>query len=163
MVCTGAVFSSLSLCMIDVLLQQVMIVTRIFLTELPSPTVEITDSGDSVAGGTLSLNCSVTTVENLVLPPQVEFLDALGQPLMRREIFLHSPITEGRVTFLALEFSPLVTSIGGQYVCRAIINIPQAAIENVLTELMTEVTVQSKRILNITYNYLTDLLCFLSH
>ena len=146
--------------MIDVLLQQVTTCHMYFFTELPLPTLEITDSGESVAGGTLSLNCSVTTVENLVLPPQVEFLDALGQPLMRREIILHSPITEGRVTFLTLEFSPLVTSIGGQYMCRAIINIPQAAIENVLTELMTDVTVQSKCILN---NYLTDLLCFLSH
>ena len=112
------------------------------------PTIEIMDSGESVAGGTLSLNCSVTTVENLVVPPQVEFLDLLGQPLMRREIFVHSPITEGQVTFLTLEFSPLVTSIGGQYVCRAIINIPQAAIVNVSTELTAGVTVKSKHVCN---------------
>ena len=119
-----------------------------FSAELPLPTIEIMDSGESVAGGTLSLNCSVTTVENLVVPPQVEFLDLLGQPLMRREIFVHSPITEGQVTFLTLEFSPLVTSIGGQYVCRAIINIPQAAIVNVSTELTAGVTVKSKHVCN---------------
>ena len=100
-------------------------------------------------------------MESLVLPPQVEFIDVLGQPLMQQGIQLQGPITEGRATFLTLEFSPLLTSMGGQYMCRAIINIPEVAIENVLSELTTEVTVTSKHIHVFKHCIPYCFLCFL--
>ena len=115
------------------------------LSEIPSPDVEIMDSGDSVAGRILSLTCSVTTVENLVTPPHVEFINAFGDELlMQKDIHIGSPITEGMVTTLMLEFSPLTTSLGGFYICRATIDIPQAAIVNVSSVSVVEVTVTSK-------------------
>ena len=119
--------------------------------------VEITDPGESVAGDILSLTCTVTTVENLVLPPHVEFLNTSGEPLEQQDIIIiGTPSTEGVITTLEITFLTLLTSHGGQYICRATINIPQVTTgRNVSSESIVDVIVTRK---SLHYDILLHLL-----
>ena len=49
---------------------------------LPAPMVDITPTGDSVAGSMYTLTCTVTVVENLVAQPTVEWLDSEQHTVM---------------------------------------------------------------------------------
>lgn len=111
---------------------------------IPPPLVEISDSGGSRAGQILTLICSVTVVEGLVLPPHVEFVNASNGAVQHQTVQVGNSSTEGRVTTLTLQFSPLITSSGGEYTCRATIDIPQALIQNVSSESTIQVNVTSK-------------------
>ena len=88
---------------------------------LPAPVVDITPTGDSVAGSMYTLTCTVTVVENLVAEPTVEWLDSKQYTVTSgSDITVGSVMSSGSsMSTLTLEFNPLHTSHGGQYTCRA--------------------------------------------
>ena len=93
--------------------------------------VAITPTGTSTAGSMYTLTCTVTVVENLVAQPTVEWLDSDSMTVMSgSDITVGSVMRSGSMSTLTLEFNPLHTSHGGQYTCRATINIP-----NIVTDL----------------------------
>ena len=91
----------------------------------------------------LTLTCRVTVVEGLTVQPDVEWLDSGGGAVMSGV----NNITVGNVMrngSLGLEFSPLHTSHGGQYTCRATINIPSIDVTGLNGSSSQNVTVRSK-------------------
>lgn len=112
-----------------------------------------------MAGQTLSLTCTVTEQHRLTFPPLVQFLDAFGDPLNQQNIV--SSIV-GSVTTLVLTFSPLVTSAGGQYGCRATVLVPQESAQVVTVEATINVTVTSKLLLFPLFIILTHVLLLLT-
>ena len=84
---------------------------------LPAPVVNISFSGDSIAGQGYSLQCSASVVAGLVVLPDLKI------------VFPNSTeISVMDSSSLDYMFSPLRTSDGGQYTCTATINIPRAGI-----------------------------------
>ena len=91
----------------------------------------MTFSGDSIAGQSYSLQCSVSVVDGLVVLPDLNivFPDSTEISVMN-------------TSSLDYTFSPLRTSDGAQYTCTATVNIPQAGIidlQNSITETITVV------------------------
>ena len=96
-------------------------------TALTAPVVAITTAGAPTAGGEFTLTCTVTVVKGLVVQPTVEWVDAGNMIVMSDE----DGITVRTVdNALDLMFNPLLTSHGGQYTCRATINIESINITN---------------------------------
>ena len=102
--------------------------------ELPVPSVEITaSSNETRVGQSLNITCSVTTVNGLSSPPQVEFIGPSGDPIMMGDDpQISSSATSGTVTTVQVEFPSLTTSDGGRYTCRARLSAP--GIENISSE-----------------------------
>ena len=76
--------------------------------------------------------------------PTIEWRRALDNSVIISEesITVGSPLTNGQITTVTLEFSPIKTSHGGQYTCRA--NISSSILEGPQTVFVTEdVIVQS--------------------
>ena len=96
--------------------------------------MEITaSSNESIVGQSLNITCSVTTVNGLASPPQVEFIGPSGDPITMGEVpQISSSTTSGTVTTVQVEFPSLTTSDGGRYICRARLSAP--GIENVSSE-----------------------------
>ena len=101
------------------------IVCRNFLiyisSELPLPMVSISNNTIGIAGDELVLTCFVTTVYHLATNAQLTVMWREGRGEM----------TEGEMAYLNetttvrnLTFSPLSTSHGAEYICQAIIKIP---------------------------------------
>ena len=93
-----------------------------------NPTVTVVDDISSRAGQPLSIECSFQTLNNLIRPPIVQWMNSAGS--------VQSDTS-------TLSFSPLLTSHGGEYTCTVTINIPEL---NILLsgEGNTRITVQSK-------------------
>ena len=90
-------------------------------SELPLPMVSISNNTIGIAGDELVLTCFVTTVYHLSTNAQLTVMWRGGRGEM----------TEGEMTYLNeatsvcnLTFSPLSTSHGAEYICQAIIKIP---------------------------------------
>ena len=117
-----------------------------FLIDLPAPMVAIATTGNSVAGSMYTLTCTVTVVENLVAQPTVEWLYSNNTVVMNgSDITVGSVMSSGSSMFaLTLEFNPLHTSHGGQYICRATHGIPDLNITNPSGSTLENVKVQSK-------------------
>ena len=111
------------------------------LIALPAPQVTITPSGNSTAGRSYTLTCTVKVVNGLVVVPQVMWLK-------NGISVVGGNVTSGKVsantTTLTLQFNPLHTSNGGQYSCIANVSIPIISITSLYNTSVSRLTVQSK-------------------
>jgi len=74
--------------------------------------------------------CTVRTVEGLQNVPTVEWLDETGTRVTTEgDITVGSAMTSGTTITLALTFSPIVVSHGGEFTCRANITSPAPPLE----------------------------------
>ena len=89
-------------------------------------TVSIRTSSESIlAGQMFNLTCTVRTVEGLQNVPTVEWLDETGTRVTTGgDTIVGSAMISGAMTTLALVFSPLRISHGGEFTCRANITSP---------------------------------------
>ena len=102
-------------------------------------------TGNSTAGEVYTLNCTATVVENLVVVPTIQWEYSNGSAVEGGSTStLSDMVTSGNTTTHNLTFSPLQTSHGGEYTCRAIINIPSISISGLNSSKSTDVVVQSK-------------------
>ena len=91
----------------------------------------------TIAGGSVSLTCTATVIDNLVVTPDLQWLDPDGSNLVAMNI------TRSDLVFTrAVELNSLRTSQGGQYRCEATLTIPDGPIA--LGMASTDVRVQSK-------------------
>ncbi len=115
----------------------------LFISAAPAdPVLEVVSTGVSTAGNTLTLTCNVTLLQQLrdtlaivwMGPDRMEIgnetVDGVTMSLL-------SPLTG------VLTLSPLRTSHGGMYTCRASVAIPQAGV-SLNSSSQTTVTVQSQ-------------------
>ena len=93
------------------------------------------------AGDPLSLTCTVSVVENLIQPPSVTWT---GPGVEQTDVEEIGPMVSGAVTTLTLSFNPLRTSHGGQYTCRAVLDIPTAGVSQLANYSVLNIVVQSK-------------------
>ena len=124
---------------------------------LPVPEVAIHSTGNTTAGEVYTLSCTAAVVENLVVVPTIQWEYSNGSPVEGGSTFtLSDTVTSGNTTTRNLTFSTLQTSHGGEYTCRAIINIPSIFISGLNNSKSTDVVVQSK-----TLSYLCWLILIL--
>ena len=84
-----------------------------------------TSSASILAGQMFNLTCTVRTVEGLQNVPTVEWLDETGTRVTTGgDTIVGSAMISGAMTTLALVFSPLRISHGGEFTCRANITSP---------------------------------------
>ena len=105
---------------------------------LPSPTVAVTTSAPlTIAGGSVSLTCTATVIDNLVVTPDLQWLAPDGSNLVAMNIMQSDLVFTREV-----ELNSLRTSQGGQYRCEATLTIPDVPLA--LGMASTDVRVQSK-------------------
>ena len=115
-------------------------------TALTAPMVAIDTAGSATAGELLTLTCRVIVVEDLTVQPDVEWVVPGGSAVMSavNNVTVVNVSRNGRESALDLEFSPLQTFHGGQYTCRAIIDIQSINVTGLSGSSSQNVTVQSK-------------------
>ena len=112
---------------------------------LPASEVAIHGSGNTTAGEMYTLSCTATVVEDLVVVPILQWEYSNGSVVEGESIFtLSAMLTSGNTTTHNLTFTRLRTSHGGEYTCRAIINISSTSISGLSSSQSSEVVVQSK-------------------
>ena len=105
----------------------------------------IHSTGNSTAGEVYTLSCTASVVENLVVVPTVQWEYSNGSAVEGGSTStLSDMVTSGNATTHNLTFSPLRTSHGGEYTCRAIINIPSISISGLNKSQSIGVVIQSK-------------------
>ena len=105
-------------------------------------------TGNSTAGEVYTLGCTATVVENLVVVPTIQWEYSNGSAVEGGSTStLSDMVTLGNTTTHNLTFSPLQTSHGGEYTCRAIINIPSISISVLNASQTFGVVIQSKMML----------------
>ncbi len=109
------------------------------------PVLEVVSTGVSTAGNTLTLTCTVTLQQPLRETPVIVALWPNGTVIENGTVdgvmvSLSSPFIG------VLTFSPLRTSHGGVYTCRASVDIPLAGV-SISSSSQTNVTVQSQSLL----------------
>ena len=103
----------------------------------------VTSAPLTIAGDPLSLTCIATVIDNLVVTPDLQWLDPDGSNLVAMNI-MQSDLVFTR----AVELNSLRTSQGGQYICEATLTIPGGP--TTLGMASTDVRIQSKCILILT-------------
>ena len=103
--------------------------------------------GDSIAGQTLSLLCSVTLPDGLSTQPKIAWLSPEGNVLVSEGGLTvgNQPVigNPSRLISYVIQFSRLLTSHGGVYACRAIVSSSFGTIQQ--SVMMTQnVSVASK-------------------
>ena len=118
----------------------------LFFTALTAPMVAIDTPSLTTAGEVLILICRVTVVEGLTVQPDVVWLDFEGDPVMSgvNHVTVGIVMRNDTESILGLQFSPLHTSHGGQYTCRATIDIQSIGISDLSGNSSHNVMVQSK-------------------
>ena len=112
---------------------------------LSVPEVAIHSTGNTTAGEMYTLSCTATVVENLVVVPTIQWEYSNRSAVEGGSTFtLSDMVTSGNTTTRNLTFSPLQTSHGGEYTCRAIINIPSISISGLNKSQSIGVVIQSK-------------------
>ena len=109
----------------------IMVCVALSLSDLPTPNVTISFSGNSTAGQNYTINCSATVVPGVVVEPLVEIESS------------NSTLAAGNSS-VEHTFSPLKTSDGGEYTCTATVNILQAGITNLIQSATGNITVASE-------------------
>ena len=105
----------------------------------PPPDVTVSSPPVTKAGQPLSLTCTATVIPHLAMDPLLEWVGS-NSPYSS----IMDPVRSGEAFSRTLVFSPLRTSHGGQYSCRATINITD--IPAVVSVDTVNVTVQSKSV-----------------
>ena len=116
-----------------------MLLLILMFVALPSPNVTVSSSPVTKAGQHLSLTCTVTVIPHLAMDPLLEWVGP-NSPFYS----IMDPISNGETFSQTLVFSPLRTSHGGQYSCRATIYVTD--IPAVVSVEAVNVTVQSKSV-----------------
>ena len=91
-------------------------------SDLPIPTVSITNITIGITGESLTWICNVTVVEYLTVEPTVQWSG--GSVGSGNSVMVGDTTHSGVMSMRALTFSPLRTSHGARYYCEAIINVP---------------------------------------
>ena len=115
------------------------------LSELPDPVMTIFGEHQYpiLAGEILQLTCNVTVVEHLTAEPKVQWKVGNGDSY---NVSISNTTRNGVTSLRNLTFSHLQTSLGGQYLCQANINI--SSIHLLKTANLThEVIVKSKQLI----------------
>ena len=104
-----------------------------FFADILPPTLTIAVEGSPVAGNVLTMLCRVILPDGLTTEPQIAWLSPEGNVLMSEgELTVGNQPAIGNpsrlITFM-IQFSPLLTSHGGNYTCRAIVNSPHGTIQ----------------------------------
>ena len=110
---------------------------------LPPPEVVITPDGSTTAGDVYTLTCSATVVESLAVDPDIEWLYTNGTTVGGTNITVGAVMMTSNVFTQNLTFSPLYTSHGGQYICRAHVDIQTISLSGINSE--STINVQSKQ------------------
>ena len=113
---------------------------------LPQPEVIIIPDGSTTAGDVYTLSCSATVVENLAVEPDIQWLYTNGTTVGGTDITVGAVRMTGNVFTQNLTFSPLHTSHGGRYICRASVNISAISLPVISSQSSLNVTVQSKNV-----------------
>lgn len=81
--------------------------------------VSVNSSGNATAGEMLSLMCSITRAVNITGDIRLQWIGPGGnQVVSDGAVIVGSLVTLGATTSLSLQFTPLFTSHGGEYICR---------------------------------------------
>ena len=110
-----------------------------FFLDLPAPVVKVEAAGKSTAGGNYSLVCSVEKKDG-VRPRDISITWTTPD---KRSVMGTGLATNGRVTTGAHQFSPLMTSDGGQYTCTGRVSDETVGV-NVSSNTSIQVIVTSK-------------------
>ena len=117
---------------------------------LPVPAVAINSTGNTTAGEMYTLSCTATVVGNLVVVPHVQWEYSNGSVVDGGPtLTLSTMATSANTTTCYLTFSPLQTSHGGEYTCRAIISIPSISNSSLNESQFSGVVVQSKLLVSL--------------
>ena len=118
----------------------------LFFTALTAPMVAVDTTSTTTAGEVLILFCRATVVEGLTVQPDVVWLDSGGSPVMSgvNHVTIGILMINDIEFILGLHFSPLHTSHGGQYTCRATIDIQSIGVSDLNGSSSHNVMVQSK-------------------
>ena len=111
---------------------------------LPPPEVVITPDGSTTAGDVYTLTCNTIVVENLAVDPDIQWLYTNGTTVGGTNITVAAVMMTGNVFTQNLIFSPLRTSHGGQYICRASVYIPAISLPVISSQSSLNITVKSK-------------------
>lgn len=99
------------------------------------------------------LNCTATQVENLITPPIITWIAPDGSMVPnKREGTTASAVTVNPQTD-QLIFNEFMSSSKGSYTCRAIVNIPEAQIDNHFDEATVEVNSACKSMISVQLCY----------
>ncbi len=85
------------------------------------PQVRISSSGSTTAGEIYAVTCDVSLNQNLRQAPVIEWVGPSGLVLNDSSLEDMLLSSSSPSTSLTLSFTPLHTSHGGSYVCRAIV------------------------------------------
>ena len=96
-----------------------------------------------MAGDVYTLTCNATVVENLAVRPDIQWLYTNGTIVGGTNITVGTMMMLGNVFTQNLTFSPLRTSHGGQYICRASVDIPVISLSGINSEFSMDINVQS--------------------
>ena len=108
--------------------------------------IEITTDGEPLHGNNYTLICSVKTmIEGINLPIEVHWDHSDGLQFQRGgRLRVGSPVTNGNITTLRLNFSRLLHDDGGNYTCRASVTLPGMTTQPVVKNTTMNVVVTSK-------------------
>ena len=114
------------------------------MLELPLPVVSVSSPPVTEAGQPLSLICTVTVVEYLIVHPQIQWKQQNGSIIgSSNPSVMISLMVSGVLSTHNVNFTPLKSSSAGQYTCMASINIPNLPLSLNISA-STSVLVQSK-------------------
>ena len=72
----------------------------------------------------------MSVITGMTLPPSVEWVGPDGTVLVSEEnVTIGEVETRGIVSTLSLSFNPVLSSQGGNYTCRATVNVPWMAVQ----------------------------------
>ena len=111
---------------------------------LPPPEVVIIPDGSTTAGDVYTLACNTTLMENLAVEPDIQWLYTNGTTVGGSNITVGAVRMTGNLFIQNLTFNPLRTSHGGQYICRAHVNIPAISLPVISSQSSLNIAVQSK-------------------
>ena len=89
------------------------------------------------------MTCNATVVENLAVRPDIQWLYTNGTIVCGTNITVGTMMMLGNLFAQNLTFSPLHTSHGGQYICRASVDIPVISLSSINSESSMGINVQS--------------------
>ncbi len=119
-----------------------MIIHYIILELLP-PVISVLSAPISEAGQSVSLSCTVTVVENLIVNPHIEWMKVGSSTITNSQnTSVLNTVVSGTVSKLNIFFEPLLTSHAGQYQCRASVNISDVPV--IFNNITTSLYVASK-------------------
>ncbi len=91
---------------------------------MPPPVISVVSAPISEAGQSVSLTCTVTVIENVIVNPHIELIKVGGSTITNSQnTSVINTEVSGSVSTLNVSFDPLLTSHAGQYQCRASIDI----------------------------------------